>query len=174
MLNHVIKKRQGVDAMKKTIYISIIVAFFMIIFPYALSFEPEEGFYAEYRICGHSEEDIYPSSAFVLLKEHRKSEIKFLYLEDLIYGYQILDINWNLATVRVCFEGRANATGYNVEQKEVPFRRIFDITVDLDTLEMIDEDGAWGKWLFWIKLGSYDWREYPIMKDYNGGGQVNG
>jgi len=38
---------------------------------------------------------------------------------------------------------------------------------------MIDENGnSWGKWLFWIKLGSYDWREYTMMKNWNGHGEV--
>ena len=40
---------------------------------------------------------------------------------------------------------------------------------------MIDDNGdPWGKWLFWINLGSYNWKEYTIMKNWNDHGKVTG
>ena len=40
---------------------------------------------------------------------------------------------------------------------------------------MIDDNGdPWGKWLFWINLGSYNWKEYTIMKNWNSHGEMKG
>ena len=160
--------------MKKIIGVTIMVTMFVLTVPSVLSFEPERGFYAEYRM-GADPGDPHPS-LFILLREHQEWDIKFLDLEDLVYRYQVLDIKRDTATIRVCFEGSVYAGGYDiVNQRAVSFKRIFDIKVDLNTLEMIDENGdPWGKWLFWIKLGSYDKREYEIMKNWNDHGEVKG
>jgi len=160
--------------MKKIIGVTIMVTMFVLTVPSVLSFEPERGFYAEYRM-GADPGDPHPS-LFILLREHQEWDIKFLDLEDLVYRYQVLDIKRDTATVRVCFEGSVYAGGYDiVNQRVVSFKRIFDIKVDLNTLEMIDDNGnPWGKWLFWINLGSYDRKEYTVMKNWNDHGEVKG
>ena len=160
--------------MKKLVGVIIMVTMFVLTVPSAFSFEPEKGVYAKYEI--YKDPDIPETAVFALLK-NPSSPIKYLNLEDVVYKYQILDIKDNIATVRICFEGKIN-TGINDETGRsiiIPFKRIFDIKLDLDTLEMIDENGkAWGKWLFWVKMGSYDWKEYPFMKNWNDHGEVKG
>jgi len=142
----------------------------VLMIPSIYSFEPERGFYAEYEMY-EDPEFPYPTTAFALLREHREWEIKYLDIEDLVYKYQVLDIRQNKALVRICFQGIATIGWYS--RKSAFFKRVFDVTIDLNTLEMIDENGnAWGKWLFWIKLGSYDWRKYTMMKNWNGHGEV--
>jgi len=160
--------------MRKIIGVTIIITMFVLTVPSAFSFTPEKGFYAEYRM-GADPGDPHPS-LFILLREHQEWDIKFLDLEDLVYRYQVLDIKRDTATVRVCFEGSVYAGGYDiVNQRAVSFKRIFDIKVDLNTLEMIDDNGnPWGKWLFWINLGSYDRKEYTVMKNWNDHGEVKG
>ena len=152
-----------------------LITIFIMMAPHICSFEPAEGFYAEYKIYRYPE-DKYPPPAFILLKEHKTSEIKFLYIDEFVYRYQIIHIKDDIATLRMCLEGIANVHGYNIpNQKEVPFKRIFDIKVNLNTLEMIDDNGnPWGKWILWIDPGSYDWKEYMIMKNWNGHGEVKG
>jgi len=161
--------------MKKIFGMMIIITVFVLALPSFYSFEPEKGFYAEYRVYGYPE-DPYPSSAFALLKEHQEWDIKYLYIKDMVYKYQITDIKNNIAYIRICFEGTALGEGHNITgQRAVPFKRIFDIKLNLKTLEMIDDNGnLWGKWLFWIKLGSYNRREYTIMKNWNDHGEVKG
>jgi len=160
--------------MKKIFGVTIIVVMSMLALPSSYSFTPEKGFYAEYEMY-KDPRDPHPG-IFALLREHHEWYIKFLYLEDMVYKYQILDVKDNTAYIRMCFEGTANAEGYNIaSHKEVAFKRIFDITVNLNTLEMIDKNGnAWGKWLFWIPLGSYDRKEYTVMKNWNDHGKVKG
>jgi len=160
--------------MKKLVGVTIMVTMFVLTVPSVLSFEPEKGFYAEYRM-GADPGDPHPT-IFALLRERREWEIKFLGLEDLIYKYQILNIEGNTATVRVCFEGSVYAGGYNIaNQRAVAFKRIYNVHLDLDTLEMVDKKGnTWGKWLFWIPLGSYDKKEYTVMENWNGHGKVKG
>jgi hypothetical protein len=158
----------------KKITLFFIFSLVLVLIPSSYSFEPEKGFYVEYRVYGYPE-DPYPSSAFALLKEHQEWDIKYLYIKDMVYKYQVQDIKNNIAYIRICFEGTALGDGHNITgQRAVPFKRIFDIKVDLNTLEMVDENGAWGKWLFWIKLGSYNRREHTIMKNWNDHGEVKG
>ena len=161
--------------MKKIFGVMIIITVFVLALPSFYSFEPEKGFYAEYRVYEYPE-DPYPSSAFALLKEHQEWGIKYLYIKDMVYKYQVQDIKNNIAYIRICFEGTALGDGHNITgQRAVPFKRIFDIKVNLNTLEMIDDNGdSWGKWLFWINLGSYNWKEYTIMKNWNDHGEVKG
>jgi len=161
--------------MKKIFGVMIIITVFVLALPSFYSFEPEKGFYVEYRVYGYPE-DPYPSSAFALLKEHQEWGIKYLYIKDMVYKYQVQDIKNNIAYIRICFEGTALGDGHNITgQRAVPFKRIFDIKVNLNTLEMIDDNGdSWGKWLFWINLGSYNWKEYTIMKNWNDHGEVKG
>jgi len=149
----------------------LIVSVLVIHSSYSLDFL-EKGFYAEYRMCEDPETP--HTSAFALLREHKEWDIKYLYIEDLIYKYQVLDIKGNTASIRICFEGRLNAGGYKLSNYIVlPFKRIFDIKVDLNTLEMIDDNGnAWGKWFFWIKPASYNKKEYTVMKNWNDRGEV--
>ncbi|RLF32853.1 MAG: hypothetical protein DRN08_06165 [Thermoplasmata archaeon] len=157
----------------KKIFGLIIITMFMLAVPCVLSFTPEKGFYAEYRLWKNPE--LPETTAFALLKEHKEWEVKYFFIKDLVYKYQILDIKNNIATIRICFEGTALGYGHRVTREEVPFRRIFDIKLNLDTLEMIDDNGdPWGKWLFWVKLGSYDWKEYTVMKNWNNHGNVRG
>ena len=135
----------------------IIITMFMLAVPSVLSFTLEKGFYAEYRLW--KDPKLPEASAFALLREHREWEVKYIFIRDLVYKYQILNIKNNIATIRICFEGTALGYGHKVEE-EASFRRIFDIKVNLDTLEMIDDNGkSWGKWLFWVPLGSYDHRD---------------
>lgn len=159
--------------MKRIIGVTIIVTVFVLAMPaiYSLDFL-EKGFYAEYRM--YEDPETPHPSAFALLREHKEWDIKYLYIEDMIYKYQILDIQDNIVDIRVCFEGKLNAGGYELSNYIfLSFKRIFDIKLNLDTLEMVDENGnAWGKWLFWIKPGSYDWREYTLMKNWNNHGKV--
>jgi len=161
--------------MKKIIGVTIIVTVFVLAMPaiYSLDFL-EKGFYAEYRLWENPK--LPETTAFALLKEHQEWEVKYFFIENLIYKYQILEIKGNIAAIRICFEGTALGHGHRVTgEMEVPFRRVFDITLDLNTLEMIDENGyPWGKWLFWIKLGSYDLKEYTVMKNWNNHGSVGG
>jgi len=161
--------------MRKILTLMTIATIFVMIVPHAYSFEPEKGFYAEYRVYGYPE-DPYPSSAFALLKEHKEWEVKYFFIRDPVYKYQILDIKSNIASIRICFEGTALGEGHNITgQRAVPFKRIFDIKLNLKTLEMIDDNGnPWGKWLFWINLGSYDRRECTVMKNWNDHGGVRG
>ena len=146
----------------------------VLMIPSIYSFEPEKGFYAEYKLW--KDPKLPETTAFALLKEHKEWEVKYFFIRDLVYKYQIVDIKNNIATIRICFEGTALGYGHRVTgQMEVPFRRIFDIKLNLDTLEMVDENGnAWGKWLFWIKLGSYDHKKYTVMKNWNNHGEVKG
>jgi len=158
----------------KKIFGLIIITMFMLAVPCVLSFTPEKGFYAEYRLWENPE--LPETTAFALLKEHKEWEVKYFFISDLVYKYQILDIKNNIAIIRICFEGTALGEGHNITgQRAVPFKRISDIKVDLNTLEMIDDNGdPWGKWLFWVKLGSYDWKEYTVMKNWNNHGNVRG
>ncbi|RLF32854.1 MAG: hypothetical protein DRN08_06170, partial [Thermoplasmata archaeon] len=68
--------------MKKIIGVTIMVTMFVLTVPSVLSFEPERGFYAEYRM-GADPGDPHPS-LFILLREHQEWDIKFLDLEDLV------------------------------------------------------------------------------------------
>jgi hypothetical protein len=158
----------------KKIFGLIIITMFMLAVPCVLSFTPEKGFYAEYRLWENPE--LPETTAFALLKEHKEWEVKYFFISDPVYKYQILDIKNNIAIIRICFEGTALGEGHNITgQRAVPFKRISDIKVDLNTLEMIDDNGdPWGKWLFWVKLGSYDWKEYTVMKNWNNHGNVRG
>jgi len=160
--------------MRKILTLMAIATVFIFTIPPAHSFTPEKGFYAEYRLWENPK--LPETTAFALLKEHQEWEVKYFFIRDLVYKYQILEIKNNIATIRICFEGTALGYGHRVTgQMEVPFRRIFDIKLDLDTLEMVDENGnAWGKWLFWVKLGSYDLKEYTVMKNWNNHGSVGG
>ncbi len=156
----------------RKIFTLTIVTIFMLTVSSVSSFTPEKGFYAEYRLWENPE--LPETTAFALLREHREWEVKYIFIGDLVYKYQILDIKNNIATIRICFEGTALGYGHKVEE-EASFRRIFDIKVNLDTLEMIDDNGkSWGKWLFWVPLGSYDHRRYTIMKNWNDHGEVRG
>jgi len=154
--------------MKKIFGVTIIITMFILTVPSAFSFTSEKGFYAEYRIEGPRIQD---SSVFALLRD-QSLEIKYVHLIDIVYKYQILDIKGDVADVRISLEGILHGGGDD-SRMELPFKRIFDIKVDLNTLETIDDNGnAWGKWLFWIKLGSYNWKEYTLMKNWNAHGEV--
>jgi len=133
-----------------------------------------EGFYAEYKVYKDQEFE-YAPCAFALLREHKEWDIKYIYIDDMVYKYQVLDVKGNTATIRICFEGEIYTDVLNDRGEYIffPFKRIFDIKVDLDTMEMIDEnDNPWGKWLFWIKPASYNWRAYMFMKNWNDHGEV--
>jgi len=160
--------------MKKIVGVMIIVIMFVLAVSSSYSLDIEKGFYAEYRI--YEDPEIPGCRAFALFKDTSLDD-KYFYFDSLTYKYQILDIQENIADIRICFEGKIRTRAYDEEKNPVylPFKRIFDITVDLNTLEMIDDNGnVWGKWLFWIKLGSYDKREYEIMKNWNNHGGVEG
>jgi hypothetical protein len=161
--------------MKRMSIMVMVFAILLLVFPtiHSLDFV-QKGFYAEYRIA--EDPRIPHSSSFILLRGYETLDTKFLDLENLVYKYQVLDIEGNTAIVRVCFEGRVYAGGYDDRRHIVlPFKRIFDIKVDLNILEMVDENGnAWGKWLFWIKPASYNKKEYTVMKNWNDHGEVKG
>ena len=154
--------------MRKTLYIMSATTIILFIAP-VYSFEPEEGFYAEYRLF----ESYRDSSAFALLK-NQSLEIKHVYLDDMVYKYQVLDKVENTMNVRISIEGILNGGYDDIKKINFPFRKIFDVKVNCDTLEIFNGDGAWGKWPFWIKLGSYDWKRYTVMKNWNGHGEVIG
>lgn len=158
--------------MRKIPVLMTIAIMFILVVPNVYSFDPKEGFYAEYRIEGTRPQD---SSVFALLKD-QSLQIKYINLTDIVYKYQILDMRGDVAEVRISLEGTLHMGGYeNREEIKIPFKKIFDIKLDLSTLEMIDENGnSWGKWLFWIKLGSYNWKEYTLMKNWNNHGEVKG
>jgi len=170
--NYFKRKYKEMINMKK-IFGMIIITVFVLALPSFYSFKPEKGFYAEYRVYEYPNS---PTETFALLREHKEWDIKYIYIDDMIYKYQILGIKNNIAYIRICFEGTALGEGHNITgQRAVPFKRIFDIKINLNTLEMTDENGdPWGKWLFLIPLGSYDHKKYTIMKNWNDHGEVKG
>ena len=154
-----------------------ITLFFIFLLVFALvhstySFDIEKGSYARYEMYKDPETIMGEGYDFsvALLKGDKE-----VFFSDFIYTYQILDIEDNIADVRICFEGELiNEPTYKEDLIELPFKRIFDIKLNLDTLEMIDESGAWGKWLFWVPQGLYDRKEYTFMKNWNDHGKVTG
>ncbi len=142
------------------------------VIPSSCSLDTEKGSYARYEMNKSSkalEKHGYDFSS-VLLKGDKE-----VFFSDFIYTYQILAIEDNIADVRICFEGKIlDEPGRKEDLIELPFKRIFDIKLNLDTLEMIDESGAWGKWLFWVPQGLYDRKEYTFMKNWNDHGKVRG
>ena len=160
--------------MKKISIFLILLLVPILAAPRALSFEPEKGFYAEYELYRQNDSPLF--STLALFKD-QNLEQKFFYLYTITYKYQILDIKENTAIVRVCFEGTIFTDVVDDRGNFIilPFKRIYDVKVDLNTLEMVDENGkAWGKWIFWIPLGSYDKKEYTFMKNWNDHGEVKG
>jgi len=155
--------------------ISIFLIFLLILtIPNTFSFEPEKGFYAEYGIYRETDSPLF--STLALFRDQSLEE-KFFYLYNITYKYQILDIKENTAFIRVCFEGIIHTDVIDDKGNFIllPFKRIFDIKVNIDTLEIIDDNGnPWGKWILWIPLGSYDKKEYTFMKNWNGHGEVKG
>jgi len=137
--------------------ISIFLIFLLILtIPNTFSFEPEKGFYAEYGIYRETDSPLF--STLALFRDQSLEE-KFFYLYNITYKYQILDIKENTAFIRVCFEGIIHTDVIDDKGNFIllPFKRIFDIKVNIDTLEIIDDNGnPWGKWILWIPLGSYD------------------
>ena len=158
--------------MKRMIVITGILLTLILTTDRAYSFPPEKGFYAEYRI---EDSRIQDSRVFALLRD-QSLEIKYIDLIGIVYRYQILDIKKNIADIRISLEGELYMGGYeNIREIKIPFKKIYDIKLNLDTLEMIDDNGdPWGKWLFWINLGSYNWKEYTIMKNWNSHGEMKG
>jgi len=158
--------------MKKLVGVTIIVTMFVLTIPSFYSFDIEKGSYARYEMYKDPETIMGEGYDFsvALLKGDKE-----VFFSDFIYTYQILDIEDNIADVRICFEGELiNEPTYKEDLIELPFKRIFDIKLNLDTLEMIDESGAWGKWLFWVPQGLYDRKEYTFMKNWNNYGEVTG
>ncbi len=153
--------------MKKIVGVTIIVIMVVLTVPSAFSFEPEKGFYAEYEMY----RDPDNQDEFWSVDLRGFDQLEF---HSFTYKYQVLDIQGAVAYVRMCFEGEIYT---HIKDEEgniilLPFKRIFDIRVNLDTLEMMDENGAWGKWIFWINPASYGWKEYTLMKNWNDHGEV--
>ncbi|MEA1993177.1 MAG: hypothetical protein U9N35_02110 [Euryarchaeota archaeon] len=160
--------------MKRKLGILTMAMMIILIVPQISAFDPEEGFYAEYHTYKNPK---WPKACSFALLKNALFEYKFFYLENFSYKYQILDIKEKIAKVRVCFEGEIAPIlrNENNEPVLVPFTHVYDLRLDLETLELIDENGdAWGKWLFWIPVGSYDREEYMVMKDWNEHGGVKG
>jgi len=157
--------------MKKITLFFIFLLVFALV-PSTYSFDIENGSYARYEMYKDPETIMGEGYDFssVLLKDNTE-----VFFSDFIYTYQILAIEDNIADVRICFEGKIlDEPGRKEDLIELPFKRIFDIKLNLDTLEMIDESGAWGKWLFWVPQGLYDRKEYTFMKNWNDHGEVTG
>jgi len=156
----------------KKITLFFIFLLVLALVPSTYSFDIEEGFYARYEMYKNPEiimEERYDFSVALLKGD------KEVFFSNFIYTYQILDIEDNIADVRICFEGELiNEPTYKEDLIRLPFKRIFDIKLNLDTLEMIDESGAWGKWLFWVPQGLYDRKEYIFMENWNDHGKVTG
>jgi len=163
----------------KKISIAICIIIFVLLTPSFYSLNIKKGTYAEYReydevhvgSYGEPIDTPYRTMNTAFLRGKQSIDIA-----DMVYKYQILNMNGSTADIRLCLEGEVLTHVRDDEGNDIllTFKRIFDIKVDLNTLEMVDVNGkAWGKWLFWIKPGSYN-EEYTLLEDWNNHGELEG